>query len=127
MVINVNMYDYYPEFPYTLKKVKKKPKTKRKDVWAEWKTITPEMEEMAFLNDISSGFEPERFIKDAEVVEKCKDILKSNFKELNAVFLELSGKSKLYPEIEADVFLDFVMNHQHSPIFPPGSTPIPKA
>lgn len=39
---------------------------------------------------------------------------------MNAVFLSLAGKSDQYPEVEADVLLDFMDDHQNS-------EPIPRA
>ena len=52
MVIDINGKDYYPEYPYTLKKLKRKPKIKRKDVWKAWKEDTPEMQKLAVNSDM---------------------------------------------------------------------------
>ena len=60
--------DCFREFPYTLKRVKKKPKIKRKNVWANWREDTAEMQRLACFNDLNNGCEPERFIKNADEV-----------------------------------------------------------
>jgi hypothetical protein len=36
VVIDVNGRDFFPEYPCTLNRVKRKPKIKRKNVWAAW-------------------------------------------------------------------------------------------
>lgn len=45
-------------------------------------------------------FEPERYIKDSEDIEKCETILKENFSCLQAYFLQYLARSKKYPELE---------------------------
>jgi len=62
-----------------------------------------------FLKDTASGFEPELFIHDnKEEIEACKKVLLRNFKHIQVIYLEGVAKSKHYPEIDADVFIDFI-------------------
>lgn len=83
------------------------------------------MQRLACFNDLKSGCEPERFIKDEKVVAECKHIIENNFDPLHTVFLELSSNSDQYPEIDASTFLEAVMAQQSK--LPDGVAPLNRA
>ena len=48
-------------------------------MWRKWREDSEEDIQMAFLADCSASFSPELFIKNADDVEKCKELLHDNF------------------------------------------------
>lgn len=111
MIIEFNDYQLiYPEMPKLIESLQKL--LVLPPVFKKWIRDDIERENKAYYLDTSpfiddkkvkeprDNFEPERFIKDSNDIEKCEELLKNNFKYIQVFFLECLGKSFKYPEID---------------------------
>ena len=112
IIIDLNSFDDYPEFPEVHKPViaeVKKVKKTRANVWRKWRYDSKEDITKAFLLDINgpqSTWEPELFLKNEEDLQNCQDILFDHFEMIQVFYLEgLIDSASSYPEISSSTFL----------------------
>ena len=117
IIINLNSFDDYPEFPEVHKPVVTVVKVKktRANVWRKWRYDSEENNTNAFLLDINgplSTWEPELFLKDEEDVQNCKNILLDHFEMIQIFFIQgLIESRDSYPEISSNTFMQMVMRY----------------
>ena len=73
-----------------------------------YKDTTPFFE--ARMQREQDNFEPERFMKDPEDIEKCEALFKNNFSYLQVFYLKWLAQSKRFPEIDQKMVLSFVQH-----------------
>ena len=111
VVVNLNSFDHYPEFPRMTEKAKRE--QPNQNVWRKWIDDSAEAEVIVYMNDLTSGLhDPKVVIKNEGELAQLHEFFKKERKIFKIFFREMIANSSVYPRLKYEDILNHILSKQ---------------